>query len=160
MDSTISLMKYFHQVKWIEYIKRIYILAKNCLAYCSERLLEITGISLPVIPLQTQFQIRFDSTGTLENLPHKASCGLWPFSWGISCEVTLQQISFWTSGSLLCQEFWLIYIWRIGISKIIPILSIIMMVLGYFNSHLLPVAKRQLQEFKSANMLHCLCHTL
>lgn len=55
---------------------------------------------------------------------------------------------------------WLTYIWRIRVSKIIPILSIIMMVLGYFNSHLLPAAKGQSQEFNSANTLHGLCHTL
>lgn len=115
-----------------------YTLATNCLAYCSggvaQRSLEIAGISLPVIPILTQFPIRFDSTCTLENLSHKASSGLWPLSWRLSCEMTLQQISFCTAGSLLSQEFWLIYIWRKGVSKIIPILSIIMMVLGYFNT--------------------------
>jgi len=82
----------------MEYITCIYTLAKNCLAYCSggvaQRLLEIAGISLPVILILPQFPIRFNSTCTLENLSHKASSGLWPLSWRLSCEMTLQQISF------------------------------------------------------------------
>lgn len=138
-------------------------MAKNCLAYCSggaaQRLLEIAGNSLPVIPILTQFQIRFDSIHVRKQVTQSHFWSL-PLGWGLSCEMTLQQIPFWTAGSLLSQEFWLIYISRIGVSKIIPIFSIMMMVLSYLNSHLLSAAKGQLQEFKRANARHCHCHAL
>lgn len=114
----------------------MYRLVKNCPAQCSggaaQRLLEITGTSLPALPMMTHLQIK-SGPYTLENTSHRASSGLWPLSWSCLVRITLQQISFWAAGTLLSQEFWPIYISIIGVSKIIPILSIIILVLGYFN---------------------------
>lgn len=83
-----SPVKYFYQLRRTEYTPT-YMLVKNCPEQCSggtaQRLLEITGISFPAVPMMTHLQIKFGSTGMLENMSHKATSGLWPLGWG-SCE--------------------------------------------------------------------------
>lgn len=60
----------------------MFMLVKNCSGGAAQRVLEITGISLPAIPMMTYLKIRFDSTGILENLPHEATSDVWPLGWG------------------------------------------------------------------------------
>lgn len=75
----------------------MYMLVKNCPAQCSgeaaQRLLEITGISLPAIPMMTHLQIKFGSIDILENMSHNAT-SLWPLGWSCHVRMTLQQTSF------------------------------------------------------------------
>lgn len=103
-----SSVKYFYQFRRKRIHTPMYMLVKNGPGQHSggavQRLLEITGISLPAIPTMTHLQIKFGSIGMSENMSHKATSCLWPLGWGCRVRMTLQQISVWTAESFLSQE--------------------------------------------------------